>query len=180
MRANLKVLFFSFGPESMASSRTRAYQYVPYLEKHGIEARVINYISPSYFKLDISWQKVSLFLKLKNYLFSKIQTLKVLFLAKRYDVVVVQRVLLSECEQILLRAVNPHIVFDFDDALFTHPRLTKRFGHMLKISRHLIFESAINLNYAQKFNIDVSRIIGPIDIHRYCAKLGKKAARPRL
>ncbi len=174
MRADLKVLFFSLGPETMASSRSRVYQYAPYLKTQGVEVRIINYISSSYFKLDVNSKRISIFLRLKNYLFSKVQTLKILFLAKGYDVVIVQRILLSKCEQALLKAVNPRIVFDFDDALFAHPRLTKRFEHMVKISRHLIFESAINLDYTRKFNINVSRIIGPIDIHRYRAKVWKK------
>lgn len=170
----IKVLFFSFGPEIVASCRTRVYQYIPYLEKHGIAAKVINYTSFKRSVYDIKLLKPSLSLKIINFIFKKFQTFRVLLLAGKYDVVIVQRVLLPIWEQHLLKSLNPRIIFDFDDALYLVPQLLKRFSNMLKISKHLITTSKDNLEYAKKFNKNASIILTPVDIHRYCPKAERK------
>src|SRR3989338_614883 len=107
---SIRVLFFAFGPEVIASCRTRVYQYIPYLEKYGIAAKVINYVSFERAIYDIKSQSPSLFLRLKNLFFKKLQSLRVMLLARRYDVIVTQRVLLPLWEQHLLKSLNPRII----------------------------------------------------------------------
>lgn len=174
----MKILFFSYGSEAMASSRTRVYQYIPYLEKERICCRVINYISQERFNCDINSAGPSLFLRIKNNIFKNLQFLKVLLCARAYDIVFVQRVLVSTLEQKLLKFMNPNIIFDFDDALYEHPLLKRRFENMIKISRHLIIESNANVDYAKRFNPSISRIVGPIDINRYALKEQKDKSYP--
>jgi len=175
---SIKVLFFSFGPEVIASCRTRVYQYIPYLEKYGIVAKVINYISFERAICDIKSQSVSLFLRIKNSFFKKLQTFRVLLLARRYDVIIAQRVLLPIWEQHLLKSLNPRIIFDFDDALYLVPQLIKRFNNMLQISKHLITTSKDNLKYARKFNKNVSLITTAVDMRRYYPKIERKDSYP--
>ena len=175
---NIKALFFSLGPEVIASCRARVYQYIAYLEKFAINAKVIDYLSLERSICDIKSLRPSLFLKIKSFIFKKVQTLKVLAHAGRYDVIIVHRVLLSVWEQNLLKFVNPRIIFDFVDALYLVPQLEKRFNNMLKISRHLITESKANFRYAQKLNQKVALIATPVDLYRYYPKIQSKEAYP--
>lgn len=171
---DIKVLFFPLDPEIVASSRTRVYQYVPYLKEYKISAKVINCISPKRSLYDIKSCQVPLSVRIKSYLYRKLQTIKVLFYAGRHDVVIVHRVLLSIWEQRILRLINPRIIFDFDDALYLVPQSERRLNNMLRISKYLITVSRDNLSYAQEFNKAVSVITTPIDINRYIPGLDKK------
>jgi len=163
----MKILFFSFSSEITASSRSRVYQYIPYLKEKGVILKVINSISTGHFYSDVSGLKISLLNKIKNSIFKVLQTIKVLINAFYYDVIVVQRVLLPIWQQRLLRFINSNVIYDFDDALYLHPRLTKRFDSMIKLSRHIVLENMDNFNYAKNFNNNISIITGPIDTDRY-------------
>ena len=47
----MKVLFIVPYPTEGASNRYRIEQYLPYLEKQGIECRIRPFVSPSFYKI---------------------------------------------------------------------------------------------------------------------------------
>ncbi len=156
----------------MASSRTRIYQYLPYLHKAGIETKIINYVSEKHCRRNIEMAKRGFFGKIADKIFSWRQTVKILFFAPRYDILFIQKVLLASPILSLLKKLNNNIVFDFDDAIHSsvNEAFLKRFTHTLRISKCVIVENEQNKEYAERFNKNVNIITGPIDTSRYAAK----------
>lgn len=122
----MKILFLTAGDEAHASSRVRVYQYLPYLKELNIEY----IIQPNSSSLLIKHYE-----GLQNYGFreplyiignmfkSKMRRLmQILFHAYKYDIIFVQRDFLSIYGFSLagiLKKMNPNIIYDFDDAVFT-------------------------------------------------------------
>lgn len=175
----MKILFFTAGPELLASSRTRVYQYMPFLAQRGIKAKVINYVSESRARQNLQLIKLGLTDKIIDKIYGIWQSLKVLALAKFYDVVVIQKVLLPIFKIDLLKLLNANIIFDFDDAIYladilkTEKHLLRegffknRFDHTINVSKHIIVENNYNKAYVDNINPNTTTIIGPIDTNRY-------------
>lgn len=169
----MRILFFTIGNAEVASSRTRAYQYLPYLRQRGIECRVIFHILPWQFKRVINMQKENLFIKLCSKIYSSFKVVIFLTLAPRYDILFIQRVLLPLKIQRLILWLNKNIVFDFDDAIYLCDKGEKfipRLEYMLKSSKYVVLENDCTKEYTQRFNKNILLITGPIDIQRYTPK----------
>lgn len=166
----MKILFFTAGPELVASSRTRVYQYLPHLHKNGIKTKIINYLSLARCRKNLDMAEPNLFEKVIDRIFCWRQTASLMFHAGSYDIVFIQKVLLSKPALNILKALNSNIVFDFDDAVYLQERFLDRFNRTLKISRYIIVENEQNEEYVRKFNPNVIRITGPVDTSRYVPK----------
>ena len=163
----MNILFFTIGTEVVASSRTRVYQFIPHLKKEGLRCRIISYLSERRCRDDINMNKLSIFRKLSDKFFSWLQILKVLFLASRYDVVFIQRILLPVFIQKVLTRINQNMIYDFDDALqFLEKRFFSCFINMLRYSKTVIVENDFNKSFVLKYNSNVEILTGPIDIDR--------------
>ena len=105
----MKVLFLTARDETLASSRIRVYQYIPYLEEAGTRCFVINMArSPAVEKGRIRiWKLVKLIL------LGGIKYLKVIFLSRFCDVVFIQKILLPIWRQNLIKKLNKNILIDF-------------------------------------------------------------------
>jgi len=163
----MKIFFFTAGPEILASSRTRAYQYLPYLKQAGIGFRVVNFNSRDECRAMMTKTERTLIKKLFDKIYSFFQVLKLLFFAKNYDIVFIQKVLLPGFVLDLLFFLNNHIVFDFDDALFVNAKFIKRFTHTVRKSKCVILENDFNRDFVQRYNKNILTITGPIDTKRY-------------
>lgn len=175
----MKVLFFALGTEIVASSRTRIYQYLPYLRGQGISFRVIHYFSGRHCRRAAELKKENIFLRLAEKISGFFRVILFLTLAPSYDALFMQRVLLPLPLQRLLFLLNKRVVFDFDDALFVADRpsagktgrvdnkFIRRLENMLKLSKCVIIENGYNRDYARRLNPNTLLITGPIDIHRY-------------
>ena len=101
MTRPVRVLFVPLYPRIWASSRYRAYLWAEALEREGFRCRVLDPPTSPAFRA-----------RYYATLFA---------LAPQFDVVFIQKKLLPGPFLRLLRLLNPRLVFDFDDALFTRP-----------------------------------------------------------
>lgn len=183
----MRVLFFAAGPEILASSRTRVYQYIPYLERERVETKVITYTSESHCRKNIGLANDGLFGKAMDKIFAWRQTLAVIMLARNYHILFIQKVLLPQAVTRFLKKLNPNIVFDFDDALYladkyeephrpTGDNFLNRFNYILRSAKAIVVENHQNKSYARKFNPNITIITGPIDTARYFPKPRSEAS----
>jgi glycosyltransferase involved in cell wall biosynthesis len=175
----MKILFFTLGDATIASSRTRVFQYIPHLQKEGIQTEILQYATGWDYKLlalvpqsVISRWVVWILVKSVFFLhlvFSPIQIARLYLRASRVDVVFIQKVLLPAWVQTRLRQQNPAIVFDFDDALYADDASysKERFESQLQNSRLVVLENENTEKYATTFGVPSLRVTGPIDCTRY-------------
>ena len=116
----MRVLFIAqYGPLA-ASSRTRVFQYLPFLARAGIETRV-RVVIPDRWSTRIGHHGAAS--RLLYYVASFVRTAWVGFgcvlHASSFDRIVIQKVLFPGPVAVLLGLWRSKIVFDFDDAIFT-------------------------------------------------------------
>ncbi|MSS71038.1 MAG: glycosyltransferase family 1 protein [Candidatus Latescibacteria bacterium] len=180
----MRVLFVMPYGALAASSRTRVYQYFPYLDRAGISYDVLT-VFP-----DARIHGITLPLlrgparKVVYYVEGWVRTLcvgwRTLLRARRYDVLFFQRAMLPPPVPALLRWRKTRIVYDFDDATFTTDvterslvnrivrwRNSRGLPPMLRTSAHAIVENDYTRAYAERYCPRVSTITGPIDTDRY-------------
>jgi len=175
----MRVLFFTLGTEILASSRTRVYQYIPYLQREGVACTihpagldrrlVLGVRGVSGWKLSCvqAWERLEKAVRIALFLYR----------APFYDVVFVQKVLLPIPLQKLLIALNSRVVYDFDDAMYVPhqvqrsfwPAETNRrwFEHMVSASRWVVLENQYTAAHVRPLNECIVQITGPIEVHRY-------------
>lgn len=114
----MQALFLTLYPESTASSRYRVSQFVPFLSQFGIECTIAAALS------DVQYARYkrpgAYFGALRYHLTELSRRVGQLVKAGRYDVVVVQKALLSvylKGMPALLRRYARRIVYDIDDAV---------------------------------------------------------------
>lgn len=163
----MKILFLTAGPQILASSRTRVYQYLPCLKQEGIGFKVINFNSYNACRSMLDKTGTSSGRKLLNKVYSFLGILRFLLLARSYSVVFIQKVLLPGFILDILSFLNDNIIFDFDDAIFTNPKAVKRFIRTVKKSKYVILENDFNRSFVQEYNKNILTITGPIDTNRY-------------
>lgn len=170
----MKVLFLVAGPDIVASSRTRVYQYIPYLKRAGIQCYAIAYESQSSCGAKLNLFHKNFLSKVISKLYNWLQILRFICRASRYDVLFIQRVLLPLSVQRLLKRINANIIFDFDDALYLNlkKRFIERFNNLLRESKCIIVENRFTGDYASRFNKNIFTITGPIEVNRYLPKMG--------
>jgi len=170
-----KVLFLTAGTEILASSRVRVYQYIPNLEKSGIQCFVITMRRNS----SIDKSKLKFWKLIKILFMGGIKYLKIILFCIFCDVVFIQKRTLPIWRQNFIRLLNRNLIFDFDDAIYLSsqkkPSLNdamgrKSLGHILKISRGVIVGNNNLKEFALQFNKNILMITGPIDCERYFPK----------
>jgi glycosyltransferase involved in cell wall biosynthesis len=175
------------GDERLASSRTRVFQYIPHLTKHGISSKIIIYFDrltrnstlvPAGFKVsnNDTFKKsyktvvVGLLKSIARVPFrfiAKIYTVSVIirifFYSFFYDILFIQKVILPVWAIRLNKRLYLKIVFDFDDAIFTGKQ--NRISERAKI-RSNFFETLRCTELAIVENAYNAEIVKP-----YCASL---------
>jgi glycosyltransferase involved in cell wall biosynthesis len=165
----MKVLFLTVDDETRASSRTRVYQFLPYLKQYGIEYDVVAWNGKIRSKNFLVREIVSYF-----YMTAKI--IRALLSIKRYDVVFVQKITLWRL-LFILRALKIKYVYDIDDAIYTsHSAELARMKQTIRVkpaieymksAKHMIVELPSTEEVARQNCDNVTVILGPIDIKRY-------------
>ena len=176
----MRVLFFTIGEELTASTRARVYQYLPFLREAGFVCRCISYTSAGSYGGIMGLRRRTLLRKAADKFRGWFKTAAVLLLARSYDVVFIQRVLLAPRVVNILKSLNPNIVFDFDDAVFLSDKMAEaegggrsvkfraRFDHLLRSSRYVITtQSDFNSDYSRRLAENLIQISTPIDTDRY-------------
>lgn len=181
----MKVLFLAAYSKLGASSRTRVYDYFPYLEKEGIKYKYICF-TPSFLHRLTSWHKTTvskIFYFILIFLIKTINTFRAIILAPNYDIIFVQKIIFPFGIERILKLSNKKIIFDFDDAIFTdeleqknfinsikHTFQKKGFKNILKVSDLCLVENEYNREVALKYCPIVEIITGPIDTKKYFPK----------
>ena len=172
----MKVLFLTVDDETRASSRTRVYQFLPYLKQYGIEHDIVAWngkaIRPR-FKNRIYDLIIS---EVVNYFVMTSKIIRALLTIKKYDVVFVQKITLWRL-LFLLRALKIKYVYDIDDAIYTaHSAELARIKQNIRVNtaieymksaKHMIVELPSTEEVAKQYCENVTTILGPIDINRY-------------
>ena len=180
----MKLLFVTQYGISAASSRTRVFQYLPYLKGKGHDCRIISVVKDK----DISGSQVSVgthpIRKMFYYIFvvwrTMVSGMLVVLHGRNSDVLFIQKVVFPTFLRRAIRGLRTVVIFDFDDAIFTTEIqdinwLTRYKSHrniagvpaMLKISKLAIVENAYNASFAREYVSAVETITGPIDTERY-------------
>jgi glycosyltransferase involved in cell wall biosynthesis len=172
----MKVLFLTVDDETRASSRTRVYQFLPYLKDKGIEYDIVAWNGKAFRpKTDNKLIKVLLG-EILNYFVMTFKITWALLNIKRYDVVFVQKITLFRLLN-LLRWLNIKYVYDIDDAIYTlhSAELNKANDgvrvnaaiEFMKTAKHMIVELPSTEEVAKQNCPNVTTILGPIDVNRY-------------
>ena len=149
-----KILFLSKGEES-SSTRYRALQYFPLLQRTGFTAEHVT----------VSGGGAAFALALRK--------------AAGADVVVVLRKTFPQPLLWLLRRVSRKLAFDFDDAIFCNtdgsPSRTRmpRFNAMARVCDHILAGNSFLLKNAERFNPAVTLLPTSLDVQRYLVEADK-------
>ena len=179
----MRALFLTQYGILAASSRTRVFKYLPYLEQGGVECRVLTVlpdrgISGSQILVTRnSWRK------LRYYLWATWRTLTcgllLWWLAPRYHLLFIQKVILPAPVRWLLKHRRRPLLFDFDDAIFTtevrqqhwlaawkQRRNAGGLPAMLELADRAIVENEYTGAFAARYG-PVTTITGPIDTQEH-------------
>ncbi len=181
----MRLLFLMPYGRMAASSRTRVYQYLPYLNRMGIRYDVLTAFSDSRIReitlpLLHRWGR-KVFYYIEGWFRMLRLGWRILNRAHMYDILFIQRVIFPTPIPLLLRCMKTPVVYDFDDAIFTTDITERNFVNrvvrwrngrklpaMLKSASHVVVENEYTRAYAERYCPNVTTITGPIDTNRYC------------
>jgi glycosyltransferase involved in cell wall biosynthesis len=151
----LKIIFLIQG-KTVAASRYRVLQYLPFFQAHNIDTEIFEF--PEHIT---GW--LSMFGSLKS-----------------GDLVFVQRKRIPRSILLLLRRMNRKIIYDFDDAVMFKNSLSKNpyslrrtmsFKRMLRYTDLVIAGNMFLKEEAEKYHKNVKVLPTPIDAERYMGKI---------
>lgn len=185
----MKVLWLATNPRDNPSTRFRVLQYVEPLGRRGIEVTVRILLSPRAYRRPRTWR--SALAGLPEWLWLTLRRAGDVLTAGRYDAVVVLREVYPFGPSLferLLRAVNPRLAYDFDDAV--HLRFEQarnpldRFRDfdktpfLIRHSRWTVAGSRYLQNYARQYSPNVELIPTVVDPEQYRVKRHQAGSRP--
>ncbi len=174
----MKVLFLTVGPDIVASSRARVYQYLTYLHKENIQTKVIPFTHKIQAYKIINNVKRNLLDKVSGKIYSCLSILKFLFLCRKYDILFIQKIILPVGLVNIIKKLNSNIVFDFDDAIFLadecqhnpNGKSLRRFNYILENCKCVVVGNAFLKERAIILNKKAHTLITPVDTNRFFAK----------
>jgi glycosyltransferase involved in cell wall biosynthesis len=179
-----RILFVPLGPPEVACSRVRIYQYLPELESMGVETKVIPFFpGPPAEPCVERGAGAGLAARLRTLR----RSLQIAVLAPRYDLVVLQRVLLPISLQRLLARRARALAFDVDDAIYTSDdparradawtrREARRFRSMARLSSAVLVSTPYLAEVARPDAARTFVIPSTVDCARY--RPAERASRP--
>jgi glycosyltransferase involved in cell wall biosynthesis len=154
----MKKILFIVKNENEASSRFRVFAYLPYLE---------NDFEVDIFFSEYNNKKVPKFLRS---FIKRLRFLSLLFKAKKYAVLFMQRPMSSDKSkstffESLLSKINKNIIFDFDDALFIQNET--KIVSLIKLSKTVICGNQYLADFALKHNKNIHIIPTTTDTTKF-------------
>lgn len=182
----MRVLFITKYGMLAASSRTRVFQYLPFLEGEGFESRVLTVLPDRAIGGSQTLVTRNRWRKILYYLWAAYRTAwcgwRAWAMAAAHDVLFVQKVIFPAPVRWLMRWRRSAVVFDFDDAIFTtelrdgnwlsrwkQRRNSAGLPAMLALADLAIVENEYTAGYARQHCRRVATITGPIDTERFHA-----------
>ncbi len=178
----MRVLFWVPYPTEGPSNRYRVEQYLPYLDREGIEYSLHSFWCKAIYKS--LHRKGNYIRKISYFLIGLFKRLSDLFKLKEYDIVFIHREA-SPFRFILFENIakflNKYIIFDFDDSIFLHNisdankllnflKNPQKVPRILKLSDLLIAGNSFLKNYATNYNNKIIIIPTVIDTEKYVPK----------
>lgn len=181
-RPRVRILFVTQYGVLAASSRTRVFQYLPYLRALGAECRVLTVLpeiaGSQLMVTSQSWRK------LLYYAWATWRTslcgLRAFWYARKSDLVLIQKVILPAPLRWLFGRCRAPLVYDFDDAIFTtevrrqnwlaawkERRNSRGVPAMLQICQLAVVENDYTAAFAACHCPRTLQITGPIDTDHY-------------
>jgi glycosyltransferase involved in cell wall biosynthesis len=178
----VRVVYFSKSSEEGPSSRYRIYQFLPYLEKAGIQCSIRPLMGPTYFAL----------LEIRSAMLRALG--KTVYVAARFvkrfwdlvwmgrpDIVVVEGQLFPYCPtwiERLLVISGRKLVLEFDDAIYLTRLHWRKMPTLLRMSTAAIVGNATLSEYARHNSSAVAVIPTVVDTERFIprGRVGGKAA----
>ena len=181
--ARVRILFVTQYGVLAASSRTRVFQYLPYLKELGAECRVLTVLpditGSQLLVTSQSWRK------LLYYVWASWRTffcgLGAFWIARKSDLVLIQKVILPAPLRWLFAHCPTPLVYDFDDAIFTtevrrqnwlaswkERRNSIGVPAMLRLCSLALLENDYTASFAARHCPRIDQITGPIDTDHYC------------
>ncbi len=189
----MKILFLTFGPRTVASSRTRVFQYLSYINKDHIKHKILVYNTDIFSRVAsvirsddliskilrrVAWKIIHQY----NFLYRFYKIISLCVLAKFYDIVFIQKVFLPPfIIKVIKKLYKKKLVLDFDDAVYLEKTFTspKRFRRLLPLFDLVILASPHTEKYIHKLLSTNTIVIDtPIDIRRYSS--GNKSIREKI
>lgn len=173
-----KLLAIAPYPYRSADTRYRICQFIPYLEARGWTVTVRSFMDDAFFTM--YHQPGRLVEKLARTMQSTLRRLVDLFKASRYDVVLLHKEAFPfgapVMERILRRRVA-RLIYDMDDAFWTHPpqfsqigrrlRDPERIQTILRMVDHVLAGNEFLAAFARRFNRSVTVFPTVVDLRRY-------------
>jgi glycosyltransferase involved in cell wall biosynthesis len=168
-----------YAPGTTPSQRFRIEQWIPLLQEHGIQVRVLPFADP--LMTDLMQRPGHFFRKARLALPAAARQAHRVVFGRLGDVVLVHRAAAlfgPPLLEWLLALRGRPLVFDFDDAIFlpheteTNRRLAwlkspRKTGTICRLSSHVVVGNAYLADYARRFNPRVSVVPSSIDTDRY-------------
>ena len=175
----MNLVYFSKTSLIGPSSRYRIYQYVPYLREAGIDVTICPLLKEGWFRiLDIRWALLRVAAKSVYALVRFFVRLWDLMKVGRYDIYCFEHQVFPYLPVFLekiAKRINPHMLLEFDDAIFLTPLHKRKIPRLITMSRHVIVGNAYLRDYAMKFNSHVTVIPTVVDTERYHTKRDYRA-----
>ena len=153
MHRKLKIGFIPLYDVHHASSRYRVFQFFDRLRERGF---CCYYVPAPIFNRQ-----------------KRLAYLPILFkLALDCDVLYIQKRLFPKWLLNILKRVNDHIIFDFDDAIHLHVSRQEQFHHTLRSASLIVVGNSYLSGYASKYNHSIIEIPTVIDTAQYHAIQG--------
>ncbi len=182
--SGLRILFVTQYGVLAASSRTRVFDYLPSIRAAGHECEVITVLPDAQIGGSQILVTRQVLRKLLYYAWAFGRTLlcglRVLAVARRSDLVFVQKVIFPSVIRRLLARVKTPFIYDFDDAIFTtevrqanwlaarkQERNARGMPAMLRMADLALVENQYTERFAREHCRRVEIITGPIDTQRY-------------
>ena len=191
----MNILFVTQYGSLAASSRTRVFQYLPYLHEQGVQTRVITVLPDAAIagsQVEVNRNPLR---KIAYYIWASWRTgvcgVRAWQSARKVDILFIQKVIFPAPVRWLLRAKRPVVVYDFDDAIFTtevqqrhwlaswkERRNARGLPAMLRLADRAVVENDYTEAFAASY-CSTFRITGPIDTEAYsCAQESYRNGRP--
>lgn len=179
-----EVLVLTQFSELGGASRIQALQLIPYLEKESIRCRALHFYSDGFYRVQMGTVQSGKLKKSIGFFLGQISAILMemycIFVARKYDVIYIQRQVFPRSLYWLLRKMNPKIVYEIEDTIYEiNPHLKQSYLHlkalqyqaklclnMMQYARWIVAENTYLRDEAIRHNTNVSIMTCPIDTER--------------
>jgi glycosyltransferase involved in cell wall biosynthesis len=156
----MRVLFFTEGTPVSPASRIRVYEYLARCRGQGsCDPVTVSFTSEAYCRRIVAGERTGWVQRAIEKLRQARAVLSLLSGCRSADAVFIQRVLLPRTVQRLVRALNPRIVYDFDDAVYLGSRKRAvRFACQVRLASRVLAVSRAAAEEAVSRGADPSRV----------------------